>query len=308
MWGREIWIKRDDLTGSGLSGNKVRKLEFLISDALNKGTDTLVTCGYVQSNHCRATVLAARQNNFKCSLLLRGEQPYLIDGNLLINSLAGAGLNFISEKKYYADINLELIKLAEKVKEEGGIPYIIPEGGSNAIGAWGFVKALSELKAQCKMEGISPRRIICATGSAGTHAGLLAGAYLEKWDVDIISVAVAYNEKETKDRIFKIVKDIDRLADAKIKLNEDDVHVIDQFIGQGYAKAGDPEFEVMSEVASLEGILLDPVYTGKAIRALKDKNICEDFKGISVFWHTGGMFGIFPFRESINEFLSKETV
>ncbi|MDP8228685.1 MAG: D-cysteine desulfhydrase family protein [Candidatus Electryoneaceae bacterium] len=327
-WGGDIWIKRDDLTGSGLSGNKVRKLEFLLSDAIRNSSDTIITCGGTQSNHCRATALASARLGFRCLLLLNqysnetsfDHNPSLdqnnslsrsnenlnpsLDGNLLLDRLAGAELHYVADAEFHRNLPERLSKLAEKVVSQGGNPYIVTEGGSDPVGAWGYVEAAKEAMNQCRLECIKPKRIICATGSGGTHAGLLVGARLYGWDVDIISVSVCHSAPETAVRIGEIV---DRMIDRyglNIRIPFDDVKVWDGYRGLGYAKAGRDELEVIAEMARTEGILIDPVYTGKAARGLKTELVKGNIDGTTLFWHTGGMFGLFPFRREFEEILN----
>jgi len=299
-WKGDIWIKRDDLTGSGLTGNKVRKLEYLLSEAREKKADTIITCGGVQSNHCRATALACAKYGFRCLLLLRGERPSGLDSNLMLDILAGAEPRFIPDDRYHADLPGELSHLAAEVKSGGGSPYIIPEGGSNPVGAWSYVEALREVHGQCAKLGCCPERILCANGSGGTHAGLLLGALIEGWNVKIISATVCYSTAETVARVAEIIDGmIDRYnLDCRYKMS--DIRVIDDYLGEGYAKPDRDVFDVIAEVARCEGIILDPVYTGKAARAVKCELAKGSFKDTTLFWHTGGVFGLFPFRDGFD--------
>ncbi|NQT34918.1 D-cysteine desulfhydrase family protein [bacterium] len=299
LWESDIWIKRDDLTGSGLMGNKVRKLEYLLADASEKGADTVITAGGMQSNHCRAVAIACAQLGFKCRLLLRGNTPSDFDGNLMLDKLAGAQMHFITEEEYYSNLPSEFNRIAEEVRSEGGRAYMIPEGGSNAIGAWGYVEALRELRKQCFSSKIFPDRIICATGSGGTHAGLLMGALLENWDVEIDSVSVCYDHDETIRIVLEIIDSSIDLHKLDICVSRQDIKVIDGYIGEGYAKAGREVFDLITEVVRNEGIFVDPVYTGKAMLALKQETAKGNMKGTTLFWHTGGLFGLFPFRNEL---------
>lgn len=284
-----------------MTGNKVRKLEYLIADAESLGADVLITCGGVQSNHCRATALAAARLGYKCILLLRGEKPPELDGNLLLNRLAGAEVRFASEDNYYALLPELLDRLADEVRVGGRKPYIIPEGGSDPVGAWGYVEALRELRGQCREKGIEPRRIVFATGSGGTHAGLYSGAQPEEWDVEIVSVAICYDRAETARRIAAIVVGMNARHGFNLSTDPARLSVLDAYIGPGYAKAGREVFEVIAEVGAAEGLLVDPVYTGKAALAVKSETLAGRFEGTTVFWHTGGVFGLFPFRTGLLE-------
>jgi len=300
-WNGEIWIKRDDMTGAGLAGNKVRKLEYLLADAQAGKADTVITCGGVQSNHCRATALACAGLGLHCELLLRGDPPSEIEGNLLLDHLSGAGLHFIPGERYYDNLSGELARLATEVKARGGSPYIIPEGGSNAVGAWGYVEALRETRRQCRGLGLDPVRIVCATGSGGTHAGLLVGARLEGWDVEVVSITVSYDHDETVLRILEIADSmIDRYR-LNIRVVRGDIHVIDDYIGDGYAKAGRDVLDVIAEMASCEGVVVDPVYTGKAALGIRGELAKDGMEGATLFWHTGGIYGLFAFRDAFFE-------
>lgn len=305
LWQGEIWIKRDDLTESGLSGNKVRKLEYLLSDALRKGADMLISCGGIQSNHCRATALVAARFGMHCRLLLRGDQPPEIDGNLLLNHLAGARIDYIDSDSYNRNLASHLERMAEEAIKEGYKPYIISEGGSNYIGARGYREAIGEIKLQCDKSDISLSRIVCATGSGGTHAGLWLGALLDNWQVDVVSVAVCYSVDETIHRIKLIIDESIERFDLNIQYKDDDIKVLDGYIGKGYAMADDNIFNTMVEVTRSEGLLVDPVYTGKAIHAVKSELKAGRFSGVTMFWHTGGVYGIFPFRKQLSDFFSE---
>lgn len=289
------------MTGSGLSGNKVRKLEYLIADARRLGADTLITCGGVQSNHCRATSIAAARVGMGCRLLLRGNKPADSDGNLLLDRLVGAIPDFVSEEKYITDSENELDRIASEVLSEGGKPYIIPEGGSNYIGAWGYVDASKEAFDQCNEMDFQPDRIICATGSGGTHAGLLVGARMLNWQVEITSIAVCYSKDETIRRVFSIVNDMIDMYDLDFKIDPGEINVIDGYIGPGYAQANPEIYKVIVEVARHEGVLVDPVYTGKAAWAIREEIAAGSVTGKTIFWHTGGVFGIFPFRRELQD-------
>ncbi len=293
------------MTGSGLTGNKVRKLEFLIADAKKHNADILVSCGGIQSNHCRATALTAARFGFGCTLLLRGEEPTELEGNLLIDKLAGTHIKFISEELYQADLTGELDKIASELKAQGKLPYVIFEGGSDPIGATGFVEAVREVKAQCQAVNYKPDRIICATGSGGTHAGLIIGTKIYDWDVEIVSVAVCYSPVETAQRVWEIVDASKKYHGEAADFALEDIKVIGGYLGEGYAKANDEVFDVITEMARSEGILLDPVYTGKAAQGLKFEAAAGRLTGSTLFWHTGGVFGTFPFRDQLKVYLEK---
>ncbi len=304
QWGGDIWIKRDDMTESGMSGNKVRKLEYLIADALAKGADTLISCGGIQSNHCRATALASAKFGLGCRLLLRGTPPDGLDGNLLLDRIAGAEVEFISEERYRNNLDVELDRIQEEIRKKGRVPYIIHEGGSDPVGVAGFVAALREARSQCEELGLKPSRIVCAAGSGGTHAGLLIGTRLENWDVEVDSVAVCYEPDETTRRIHRIIVEGKGLFGDCVDCSVDSIRIISGYRGAGYALADDAVYDVIIEAGRLEGLLVDPVYTGKAILAVKTETLAGRMPGLTLFWHTGGVFGLFPFREQLAQALS----
>ncbi|MFN3821925.1 MAG: 1-aminocyclopropane-1-carboxylate deaminase/D-cysteine desulfhydrase [bacterium] len=301
LWGGEIWVKRDDLTGMELSGNKVRKLEYLLAQALERGADTIITCGGIQSNHCRATTFACARLGLKVVLLLRGELPDVADGNYYLDLLGGAQVNFITPDDYYHRLPESLEEVAQKVREDGGKPYIIPEGGSNALGAWGYVEAIRELHAQCRQAGVEPHTIVIPSSSGGTHAGLFAGTRREGWEVKVCSAAVSEPTDETRKRISHILEEMNATFNLNLHFRGEDIWVDDQFIGEGYAQASSQDLQVIGEVARTEGVVLDPVYTGKAARMLKERLKEREIATPVVFWHTGGLFGLFSYRQRIKE-------
>ncbi|MBM3325965.1 MAG: D-cysteine desulfhydrase family protein [Calditrichaeota bacterium] len=297
LCGGDIWVKRDDLTGLGLSGNKVRKLEVLFAEAVEKGADTVITCGGAQSNHCRATAVAAARLAMKCILVLRQSETRVPDGNLFIDKLVGADIVYITGQDYKLHLNECLTAQAEQARAAGRVPYIIPEGGSNPLGALGMLECMLELQKQCAKLKLFPRRIVAASGSGGTHAGLYVAARLLNWDIDVVSIAVCYDGKETRRRIAEIVQGMIELRNMNFTLGEDDILVIDRYLGAGYAQAGAVEFEIIKETAQNEGLLLDPVYTGKAMHGIKAETLAGRMPGATIFYHSGGVFGLFPFKE-----------
>lgn len=301
LWGGEIWVKRDDLTGLELSGNKVRKLEFLLAQAIERGADTIITCGGIQSNHCRATTFACARLGLKVVLLLRGDLPDLADGNYYLDLLGGAQVFPITPDDYYHRLAESLEEVAQKVRERGGKPYIIPEGGSNALGAWGYVEALRELHSQCRQSGVEPQTIVIPASSGGTYAGLFVGIRREGWGVKVYSAAVSDPTDETRKRISHILDEMNTTFNLNLHFRREDILVDDQFIGEGYAKASSQDLQVIGEVARTEGVVLDPVYTAKAARMLKERLREGKIATPVVFWHTGGLFGLFPYRQRLKE-------
>ncbi len=304
--GIEIFFKRDDFTGSELSGNKIRKLEFLLADAKNTGADTVITCGGAQSNHCRATALAAARCGLKSVLLLR--TPDInnlpdIEGNILLNKLAGAEIIWVTPEEYQDRHNRFEIE-AKKLRKEGKKPYIIPEGGSNALGSWGYVLTIDEISSDLRAQGIDDfenTTVLSATGSGGTTAGLTLGNKIFDFGFDIVGINVCDDAPYFVKEIGKIAENF--LADypTDIDFSNNDINILDGYVGEGYALAGKEQLEEMYTLARLEGIILDPVYTGKAffgmISELKKNR--DFFKKRIVFIHTGGHFGLFPIAKQL---------
>lgn len=299
--GTEIWVKRDDMTGSVFSGNKIRKLEFTVAQALADGCDTLITCGGLQSNHCRATAAVAAQLGLKSVLLLRGPVQE-IDGNFLLDGLLGAEITVLESPADHKRLP-ELMKLkADELRLQGNKPFIIPVGASDGIGLWGYLQATQELKSDFEREHIRPSHIVCATGSAGTQAGLTLGSHLCGLDVDVLGMAVcddeAYFQRKVRDDINQW-QDYYGVAINEAELN---VHVNDNYIGPGYARADAEVFETIAWLARTEGIVLDPVYTGKAFHGLIEEVRRGNLGGTGpiVFVHTGGLYGVYPYRDSFD--------
>lgn len=293
-----IFIKRDDLTGFGLSGNKVRKLEFLAYDAIKKGCDTLITCGGVQSNHARATAIIAAQLGLKSHLVLFKEEAPKLDGNLFLDKMTDAKIKYISADEYkYIDEIME--KLKEGLKRKGQNGYIIPEGGSNALGIWGYIKACLEVKSQIDSLGLRIDKIITAVSSGGTYSGLYIGKKLLNWKVEIIGFNIRETSKVATQRIKSLVQSHKENFKQKFSFKEDEIKVIDGYVGEGYGKSRKIELDLIKSVAKNTGIILDPVYTGKAMLGLVDQINLGNFskKEKILFLHTGGGFGLFPIKE-----------
>ncbi|PCK03567.1 MAG: D-cysteine desulfhydrase [Alteromonadaceae bacterium] len=307
--GPRIWLKCDDQTGSVLSGNKIRKLEFCLADALEQGAQMIITCGGLQSNHCRATALAAAQLGLQSHLVLRGKKPpdNDADGNYLLDKLSGAAVSVYPPKIYMESLPGLIAELIEAYSSKGIKAYSIPTGASNAVGIWGYITAAEELLADFKRLSFSPDEIFCATGSGGTQAGLTLGMHLAGAKVPVTGFAVCddnayFDQKVRQDvlawqqRYFPSGAYQDRqLAGIHTDLK---VRTIDRYIGAGYAKGYAELYSSISEVASLEGVVLDPVYTGKAFHGLLSEiklgnlSHCSDV----LFLHTGGVFGLYPYR------------
>lgn len=294
-WGGPvIWMKRDDLTGFGLSGNKVRKLEFHFAAAEAAGADTVITCGAVQSNHSRATALAAARTGFRCLLLLRhapGVEPRLT-GNLLLDTLAGAEVRFITPDEYEHRDQL-MAEAAERLAADGHRAWVIPEGASDAMGMWGFVVAMQELAEQMAMIPGRPPLIWHAASSGGTTAGM--GWAVDRLGLDVRLVACSVGDPAEKiaAKVQSIWQEAAGLADAptpNVGIEYNEAH-----IGGGYGIVSDDELAIQAEATSLTGLILDPTYTGKALAGLRSEILAGTYGADDniVFWHTGGGFAVF---------------
>ncbi|MCL4103927.1 UNVERIFIED_CONTAM: hypothetical protein GTU68_034789 [Idotea baltica] len=299
-WGRghRLWIKRDDLTGSILSGNKVRKLEYIVAHAQDEGCDTLITCGGLQSNHCRATAFVGAQLGMKVHLILRGEAPAQKDGNYLLDHLAGAAVSCYPARQYFREQASLFTQWQNHYAELGHKALVIPTGGSDSIGVWGYISACQELQLDFRSAGISKAHIVTASGSGGTQAGLSAGAELLNLPATVWGVNVCDDEQYFIDKVNEDIADW-RSRYAGVPACTVTPKVLDGYVGPGYGEA-DPEiFDLIAVLAKLEGIVLDPVYTAKAFQGMVSELALGRFEGVQdiVFMHTGGTFGMFPQRD-----------
>ncbi len=301
-YGVELYLKRDDYTGSELSGNKVRKLEYSFAEAIGQGADTVLTCGGAQSNHARATVVAAAKLGMKSRLLLRTTDPSnppATDGNILIDRLVGAEIVWITPEEYK---NREGIfaREMESLRCAGRKGYVIPEGASNAIGSWGYIRAVEEIANDFKMlslEDDRPFTIVNAAGSGGTTAGLILGVKLLHLNARVVSVNVCDDREYFIKAIGAICEETIKTYNLAIPFSRNaDIEIIDGYVGRGYAVSSPDELRFIRDVASVEGFVLDPVYTGKAFYGMTREllNNPRTFGDRVVFIHTGGLFGLFP--------------
>ncbi len=300
--GPNIFIKRDDQTGLEVSGNKVRKLEFSVKEALDKGCNMLITCGGLQSNHARATAAVAAKLGIKSCLVLRGNEDSENDGNYFLDRLLGAEIRFISPEDY-RDRRFEIMNaIKEEYGTQGFKPYIIPEGASNGIGSFGYFKAMEEIVQQQKEMGVHFDMIVSAVGSGGTYAGQFLGNKLMNNNADICGINVCDDEEYFKNRIYDIVQEGLGYLDVKVNFSKEEIHIVDGYVGRGYALSRPEELQFIHDLAKLEGIILDPVYTGKAMYGLVEEIKKGNFKKHKniLFIHTGGLFGLFPQKELFN--------
>ncbi len=292
LGGPEIWVKRDDLLGLAGGGNKTRKLEFLVADALAQGADTLVTVGAVQSNHCRLTLAAAAREGLRCRLLLEERvpgsyRPEAVGNNLLFDLL---GAERIEVTGPGTDLAASLSEMADVVRAEGGRPYVIPGGGSNALGALGYVACAEEMLAQTFDLGLALDAVVCASGSAGTHAGLLVGLLGADAQIPLVGINVRRPRAEQEANVHKLALETAALLGASAAVPREAVRAYDDWVGPGYSVPTDEMVEAVRMLARLEGVLLDPVYTGKAAAGLIGLVRRGAFKAGQrvLFVHTGG--------------------
>ncbi len=289
-----ILVKRDDLTGSVLSGNKVRKLEYALAEARATGADTVVTCGGVQSNHCRATAAAARLTGLRPVLILRGSADPPFRGNLFLDWLLGAEVRFIDRDAWASrDAIMETFRRDEA--DRGRRVYVIPEGASNAIGSLGYADAVGEALGQLDATGARPDAMVVAVGSAGTYAGLLAGAEIHGYGGRIVGIPVCDDAATFAARADLILDTMRERFLPGLRARGGDGLLLDGYRGRGYALSTPEELRTMRRIASTTGLVLDPVYTGKAFLGMIDALERGRLRGIEtiLFWHTGGLFGIF---------------
>jgi L-cysteate sulfo-lyase len=296
--GPDIWIKRDDCTGLATGGNKTRKLEFLMADALRQGADTVVTIGAVQSNPVRQTAAAAARLGLGCHAVLETEVPcteatYRASGNVLLDRLFGATLSY---HEHGTDMPAIAEAEAARLVREGRKPYLIPVGGSNALGALGYVDCATEIHRQVDEAGIAPDCLVHASGSAGTQAGLLAGFSALGRNLPVTGISVSSDEATQREKVRAVLDDttellgLDDLPDASVRVN--DAHV-----GPGYGQPTATMREAVALCARLEGLLLDPVYSGKAMAGLFAMVRSGELsaRDTVVFLHTGGSAGLFAY-------------
>ena len=295
-----IWIKRDDQTGCVTSGNKVRKLEYLLADALAKGCDTIITSGGVQSNHCRAVAILGAQLGLKVHLLLRSDIEPQPVGNLLLDQLAGATISHYSQQEF-KQLDGLFESWQTQYAAEGRCCYSIPTGGSNGTGLWGYVAAAEELMADFSREKIEPSYIIHATGSGGTQAGLTVGCKLLGLSAQVEGYAVCDNSAYFERRVLEDIQQWIKQYQMPIEIERLKIATNDGYIGTDYGLAGPEVFAMIKDLAALEGVILDPVYTGKAFYGMVEEIKAGRYSGASdiVFVHTGGLFGLLAQQDKL---------
>ena len=297
--GRDIFIKRDDVTPMAMGGNKLRKLEFLAADALREGADTLITAGAIQSNHVRQTAAVAAKLGLHCVALLENPigtqaENYLTNGNRLMLDLFNVQVEMVDA---LTDPAAQLDELATRLEAQGFRPYVIPVGGSNALGAPGYVESALEIAQQCD-GAVSLSSVVVASGSAGTHAGLAVGLEQLMPDVELIGVTVSRSVADQKPKVVALQQAVAEQLALQAKA---EILLWDDYFAPGYGTPNDEGMEAVKLLARLEGILLDPVYTGKAMAGLIDGIARKRFKdeGPILFVHTGGAPALFAYHPHV---------
>lgn len=295
-----VWIKRDDLTDTVASGNKIRKLEFSIGQALADDANVLITWGGVQSNHCRATAALAARLGLKSHLVLRGREPDESDGNLLIDRLVGADITF-APLAQYQQMDETYARLQQDYENRGLKTYRIPVGASDEVGLWGYIAGSEELKADFAANNIRPEAIVSATGSGGTLAGLILGNQIHGLGSSIYAFNVCDDEAYFLKKISEDFVAWKERYDSDMDIDSLPIQVIEGYVGPGYGRATPEIFDTINRLARLEGIVLDPVYTGKAFHGMLTELKNGRLQGMKdiVFVHTGGMLGLFPQKQQL---------
>jgi D-cysteine desulfhydrase len=303
LGGPEIYIKRDDLLGLAAGGNKTRKLEFLVAEALAQGADTLITCGAIQSNHCRLTLAAAVKEGLKCRLVLEERvpgtyQPQAGGNNFLYRLLGVEAVKVVPAGSY---LKREMQALAEALAAEGRKGYLIPGGGSNALGATGYVACAQEIMAQTFEQGLNFDYVVCASGSTGTHAGLVAGFYGCQMNLPVIGINVSRPKLQQEELVYGLVRETARFVGVQFEIPREGVTCFDDYVGPGYSLPTPEMAEAVRLLARTEGVLLDPVYTGKAMAGLIDLVRKGYFPKDSrvLFLHTGGSPALYVYQEAV---------
>ena len=301
--GVELHVKRDDLTGLLESGNKVRKLEFLVGEALQQGADTLVACGALQSNGCRAVAAVAARLGLRAVLLVRGEPPVAYDGNLLLGRLLGAEVRYCAEADF-ARAGEIMETMATEIRARGGRPYLIPESGANEVGALGYLECAVELSEQINHGAPRFDAVVISAFTGGSQAGLLLGKRLAGLPGEIVGVPIARPAERVREHVVHTMGAAIRRWGFSIDVPKT-VHLLDGDPGGDDLDATDADLAVLVDLAREEGLLLDPVYTARGFRGLVE-TLSRDPKALGqrvCFIHTGGLFSLFPYRERLSRLM-----
>ena len=301
--GVELHVKRDDLTGLLESGNKVRKLEFLVGEALQQGADTLVACGALQSNGCRAVAAVAARLGLRAVLLVWGEPPVAYDGNLLLGRLLGAEVRYCAEADF-ARAGEIMETMAIEIRARGGRPYLIPESGANEVGALGYLECAVELSEQINHGAPRFDAVVISAFTGGSQAGLLLGKRLAGLPGEIVGVPIARPAERVREHVVHTMGAAIRRWGFSIDVPKT-IHLLDGDPGGDGLDATDADLAVLVELAREEGVLLDPVYTARGFRGLVE-TLSRDPKALGqrvCFIHTGGLFSLFPYRERLSRLI-----
>jgi len=300
--GVSVYLKRDDQTGSEYSGNKIRKIEYAVAEALRQGCDTLITCGGIQSNHCRATAAVAAKLGLKSILLLRIEEQPPVCGNYFLDLLFGAQVQFCTRDEYRNSRNEMMLNICNELKKKGQKGYILPEGASNGIGCFGYFECMEEIVRQEKEMGVSFDTVVVAEGSGGTQAGLHLANKLLGLHKRVLSFCVCDDKEYFTKAVLDICTACLGYMGVSFFLDPNEIEVMDQYVGRGYALSTPEELSFIAKTAKENGVVFDPVYTGKAFLGLcreYERGAFQYAKNI-LFIHTGGLFGLFPKDKDFN--------
>ena len=303
LGGPNIYVKRDDCTGLGTGGNKTRKLEFLMADAVANNADVIITQGAVQSNHARQTAAAARKMGMECELVFEQRvedpsDPYINSGNVLLDRIFGANLRDVDKG---TDMDAAMEDVAAELRRDGKTPYIIPGGGSNRIGALGYVDCALEIMSQANSEGIVIDHVVHATGSAGTQAGLLTGLKATSANIPLLGIGVNAPKDVQEEKVYKLAVETAEYVGAPGAVQREDVVANCDYVGDGYGIPTKSMNDAVMLLARLEGLLFDPVYSGKGLAGMIDLVGKGHFSGADniVFVHTGGVAGLFGYSDQL---------
>lgn len=299
LGGPRFWVKRDDCTGLSSGGNKTRKLEFLMAEALDQGADTIITQGATQSNHARQTAAAAARLNMACHILLEdrtgsNDPQYNLNGNVLLDRLHGAT---VSKRQGGTDMAAEMEALATDFRDQGRKPYVIPGGGSNTVGALGYVNCALELSEQAATMGLEIDALVHATGSSGTQAGLVAGLAALQSNIHLLGIGVRAPQEKQEGMVFDLAQRTAALIGCEV--HREEVRANCDYVGAGYGIPTQGMVDAVRLLAELEGLLFDPVYSGKGLDGLIDLTRKGAFDGMKnvVFLHTGGSAALFGYPD-----------
>jgi D-cysteine desulfhydrase len=298
--GVELWVKRDDLTGLLETGNKIRKLEFLIGEALAQGADTLITCGTLQSNCCRSVAAVAARLGLRAMLALKGAPTTEYDGNLLLDRLLGAEVRYCTDEEW-AKVDQIMLEMAGRARVAGRAPYVIPESGASVVGALGYLSCGQEIAQQIRHGAPEFDTIAITAFSGGSQAGLLMARQLAGLRAEVVSIPIAWEGERVRAYVGDVIDQARRRWGLAVTV-PDEIHLLDGYQGSDRSAVRDEDLAMVLRVARREGIVLDPVYTAKAFGGLLDRIQREPGSmGRRIcFIHTGGVFSIFPFRDALS--------